>query len=67
MQQAVISIPFAMKNIKQLNYKKEIEYQLIHRILVYPVDKLKEDLLLDALKCTIFLVKEQLISSPQKL
>ena len=56
-----------MKNIKQLNYKKEIEYQLIHRILVYPVDKLKEDLLLDALKCTIFLVKEQLISSPQKL
>lgn len=35
--------------------------------MVYPVDKLKEDLLLDALKCMIFLAKEQLISSPQKL
>jgi hypothetical protein len=62
-----MSIPFAIKNIKQTNYKKEIEYQLIHRILVYPVDKIKEDLLLDSLKCMIYLVREQLVSSPQKL
>lgn len=56
-----------MKNIKQANYRKEIEYQLIHRVLVYPVDKIKETLLLDALKCMIYLVREQLITSSQKL
>ena len=60
-------IPFAMKHIKQLNYRKEIEYQLIHRILVYPVDKVKESLLLNALKCMIYLTREQLLCSPQKL
>ena len=60
-------IPFAMKHIRQPNFKKEIEYQLIHRVLVYPVDKVKESLLLDALKCMIHLVRENLLQSPQKL
>jgi hypothetical protein len=56
-----------MRNIKQPNYRKEIEYQLIHRVLVYPVDKVKESLLLEAIKCMIHLVREQLVTSPQKL
>lgn len=57
MESVVEHIPFAMRNLKQANYRKEIEYQLIHRILLYPVDKLKPILLLDALKCTIHLLK----------
>jgi len=33
-ESAIAAIPFAMRHIKQANYKKEIEYLLINRILM---------------------------------
>jgi hypothetical protein len=56
-----------MKNIKHANYRKEIEFLLISRVLAFPLSKIKESLLLDGLKCMIFLVRENLLTSYAKL
>jgi len=34
-------LPFAMRSIKGVNYRKEIEYRLVHQVLVYPIDKMR--------------------------
>lgn len=52
---ALLSLPFAIKNIKQPNYRKEIEHILITKILM--PSEVKENILLDGLKCMIFLVR----------
>jgi hypothetical protein len=54
---ALLSLPFAMKNIKQPNYRKEIEHILISKILMPHEHEVKENILLDGLKCMIFLVR----------
>lgn len=67
LEAAVLSVPFAIRNIKQPNYRKEVEFLLINRILMFPVGQMKEGLLVDGLKCMIFLVREGLISGCSKL
>jgi hypothetical protein len=56
-----------MRSIKQPNYRKEIEFLLINRILASPVAQMREGMLLDGLKCMIFLVRENLLSGYGKL
>jgi hypothetical protein len=63
----VLGVPFAMRNIKHANYRKEVEFQLITRILAFPVAQMKEGLLVDGLKCMIFLVRENLLTGYAKL
>lgn len=58
-----MSVPFAMKHIQQPNYRKEIELQLIGRVLAVP----KQPFLLEGLKCMIYLLRENLVASPAKL
>jgi hypothetical protein len=51
---AMLSLPFAIRNIKQTNYRKEIEFLLVNKVLMPPG---KENVLLDGLKCMILLVR----------
>lgn len=63
----MLCVPFAMRSIKHANYRKEIEFLLINRILAFPIGQMKEGLLLDGLKCMIFLVRENLLTGYSKL
>lgn len=67
LEAAVASVPFAIRNIKHANYRKEVEFLLINRVLAFPINQIREGLLLDGLKCMIFLLREGLISGCSKL
>ena len=56
-----------MGAVKLPNYRKEIEHLLISKVLLKPPLQAKESLLLHALKCMIYLVRESLLTSYHKL